>query len=196
MKKIIFVVIGLSLFCGAALAKKTTYIYTDNRFNFVKIEEMSKKEADALATNQPFTISEEQVRAILKELKLARSFIRNKETETQDIFDESAINFLAPKLVDALSKATYKDKIIFSYLTKDPKFILRNDRLTIVDAWVSDNKVYFNFEKLMARLDGDYDKRGDYSKIVARARGLRVSLEIREGQAYGTSTDEVVVDLN
>lgn len=196
MKKILFTVLFLSLICSVALAKKTTYIYTDNRFDFVKIDEMSKKEAENVAASHPFTISEEQIRAVLREIKLARTFIMKKETETQDIFDERAINFLAPKLIEALSKATYKDKIIFSYLTKDPKFALRNDRLTIVDLWASDNKLHFVFEKLLAKLVGDYDKRGDFSKIIARARGLRVSLEVREGQAYGTSTDEVVVDLN
>lgn len=195
MKKILLIVM-LCLVTLPAFAKKTTYIYTNNRFNFVRLAELDKKAAEELAITQPITIDTEQMRAILREIKLSHSFILKKEVETQDVFDESAINFLAPKLVEALAVATDKDKVEASYLTKDPIFILRNDRLTMFSVWVHEKELHFEFDKLMAHMSGDYDKRGDFSKIVANSRGLRVSLAVRDGQSYGKSTGEVVVDLN
>ncbi|MBI2341444.1 MAG: hypothetical protein HYU98_01750 [Deltaproteobacteria bacterium] len=191
-----FLLLLLCLFSATAAAKKSTYIYTDHRFNFVKLEAMDKDELKKLEVNHPLIVSQEQVRSILKEIKLSRTFVVKKETETQDIFDESAVNFIAPKLVEALSMATDKDKITVSYLTKDPKFVLRDDRLTIVTVWAHVNELHFEFQKLLAKLEGDYDKRGDFSRIIARSRGLRVSLAVRDGQAYGRGTDELVVDLN
>jgi hypothetical protein len=190
-----FLLLMLCLFSATALAKKSTYIYTDHRFNFVKIEAMDKDELKKLEVNHPLIVSQEQMRSILKEIKLSRTFVVKKETETQDIFDERAVSFIAPKLIEALEAATDKDKITVSYLTKDPKFILRDDRLTIVTVWAHANELHFEFQKLLAKLEGDYDKRGDFSKIIARSRGLRVSLAVRDGQSYGRGTDELVVDL-
>lgn len=193
MKKALLVVF-LCLAAVPAFAKKTTIIYTDNRFNWVKIVEMNKKDSEKIKPTLPAVFTEEQLRAILKEIKLSRSVIMKKEVETQDIFDERGINFLAPKLVDALAKATDKDVVEFSYLTKDPIFILRDDRLTIGRVWVKDTDLYFAFDKLFAQLLGDYDKRGDFSKSIARAKGLRLSLDVRDGQSYGETTGELVID--
>ena len=195
MKKIILFCV-FCLVSSQVLAKKSTYIYTDYRFNFVKLEEVDKKEAEQLAATHPYILKEEQIRKILGEIKLSRSFVMKKEVETQEVFSDRAINFLAHKIVEAFAKATPGEKVIISYLSKEPDFILRNDRLTIADLWVHENELHIEFEKLAAKLTGDYDKMGDFSKVVARSRGLRISLEIGEGQGLGSSASELVVNLN
>lgn len=193
MKKNILAII-LCLLPFPALAK-TNYIYTDGRFNYVKIESMGKKDLGKFAPTQPAAISGQAMEAALKEIKLARSFLLRKETETQDVFSERAVNFLSSKLVEAFSQATDKDQVVFSYLTKEPHFVLRNDRITIVRSWVKDDQLHMVFEKLLAKIDGDCDKKGNFSKVIARSKGLRMSLELRDGQSYGANTDELVIDL-
>lgn len=194
MKKILMIL--AVCFLSTNLFAKTVYIYTNNRFDYVKLVDIKKKDIAEYKLSQPISVPEENLAAMLKAVKLSKSFLVKKETETQDVFDENAVRFLAPKFVDALAQATNGQKIAFSYLTKDPKFVLRNDRVTIGNAWVSEGELHIEFEKLMAKLNGDYDKRGDYSKIIAAARGLRMSLEIRDGQKYGANMSEVVIAMD
>ncbi len=193
MKKLIFTLI-VCLISTAVLAKTAKVIYSNGRFNEVRISDLSKKDAEKIAPTHPVTISEEKMRTYLRDLKLSRSFIISKEVESQDIFDDRAINFLAPKLIEGLSQATDKQMVEFSYLTKDPIFILRNDRLTIGRVWMKGTDLYITFDKLFAKLLGDYDKRGNTSKTVMKSRGLRISLDVRDGQSYGDSTGEIIID--
>jgi hypothetical protein len=175
---------------------KATYIYTNHRFNWVKLDGLSKKDAKEMNPNHPYSFTDEQIRAILKEVKLSRSFILKKEVETQDVFSDSAINFLAPKLIDAFRQAKPDEEVVISYLEKNPLFILRNDRITIVRMWVHGTDLHMAFEKLLAKMLGDYDKHGEFSKIVANAKSLRMALAVRDGQSYGSSMDELVIDTN
>ncbi|PIR16814.1 MAG: hypothetical protein COV46_06780 [Deltaproteobacteria bacterium CG11_big_fil_rev_8_21_14_0_20_49_13] len=193
MKKIVMLLLALAI--SSSAFAKTTYIYTNRRMNFVKFESVKEKVAKELALTQPVTMSEEQMRGILNNIKLSRTFLIKKEAETQDVFDEQAVNFLAPKLVEALNMVTDRDVISFSYLSKNPVFIIRNDRITIARMWASDNRLHIVFEKLCALMTGDYDKRGDDSRLISKSRGLRVSLELRDGIDYGNTRDEIIVDL-
>lgn len=192
MKKILLTLVACLIAFNAFA--KSEYIYTDHRFNFVKMEDMSAKEAAKKAPTHPYTISEEQMRVILKDLKLSRGFIIKKDVEDQDVFNERGINFLALKLSDAFSRATDKQKIVFSYLSKEPLLILRNDRITIGSMWMKGDKMYVTFEKLMAKLLGDTDKKGDFAKIIGRAKGLRIELELDACQSYGDTKEEIVID--
>lgn len=192
MKRSLLVI--LMLLVSLPAVAKSKFIYNNGRFNYVKIETMDKSELKTRQPTQPFTISEEKMKQILQNINISRSFILKKEVETQEVFDERAVNFLAAKLVDAFAQATDKDKVVISYLTKDPIFVLRNDRLTIATMWVQGTDLYITFDKLAAKMIGDYDKRGDHTKMVANAKGLRMSIEVGEGQSYGSDTDVLVID--
>jgi hypothetical protein len=136
------------------------------------------------------------MREILSNLRLSKGHLLSDKVDSREIYDEKAINFLAPALSRAFRDAKPNEEVQFSYVVKNPYFILRNDRLTMVDAWVSGNDLYLEFRKLFAKLTGDTDKRGYTSKTVSRARGLRVSLELGPGQtmaAVGSKT--MIVNL-
>jgi len=193
MKKLL--ITAVFVMASFSLYAKSEYIYTDHRFNYVKLEDLSKKDAESIQPTQPYTTTEEDMRAVLKSLKLSRNFIIKKEVEDQDIFSEKGINFLAHKLVEGLLKATDKQKVVFSYLAKEPVFVLRNDRITIGYIWAKSASIHFKFEKLYAKLLGDTDKKGDFPKLIARAKGLRIELELDACQSYGDSTSEIVVDV-
>ncbi len=194
MKKILFTIV-ICMMTGAVFAK-TTYIYNNKRMNYVKIEGLHKEDLKVCQPTQPVTVSEAKMRDILKAIKFSRSFILKENIEDASVFTEREVNFFAPKVIEALSQATEKDRVVMSYITKDPLFIMRNDRLTIAILWACGDDLHMRFEKLLAKLTGDYDKRSDYSKIISQSRGLRIGLELGDGQAYGKTTDELVINLN
>lgn len=194
MKKILFTM-AFFLLTGSVFAK-TTFIYNNNRMNYVKIEGIHKDDLKICQPTQPATISEQKMRDILKAIRFSRTHILKEEIEDERVFTDREVNFFAPKVIEALSQATEKDRVAISYVTKDPMFIMRNDRLTIAILWVCDKDMHLRFEKLLAKLTGDYDKRSDYSKIISQSRGLRTSLEVDEGISYGRTKDELVINLN
>lgn len=197
MKKVVLALIILSLVPLSAFARKTTYIVTNHRFNFVKLKEVSNKEAEQRQMTHPKEITEAQMRAILESVKLSKRHLFSKEIDTQDVFDENAVNYLAPALSRAFREASPNEKIVISYLTKQPYFIVRNDRLTIADIWIHDNEMHIRFQKLYAKLMGDTDKRGTHNREIANAQGLRVDLDIQPGQMMATNDDnELIVELD
>ncbi len=198
MKRIVITVAALAMLApAAALAKKVTYIYDNHRFNYVRLEEIKPAEAVKRGMTHPVQLDEQGVRAALASINLSRAYVIKKEVDTQQVFSENAISFLAPNLVQAFSKARENEQVGFSYLSKEPIFILRNDRLSLGEAWVTGNELHVKFDKLYAKVTGDTDKRGNEAKAVANAQGLRVKLEMMPGQKMGIDDpDEVVLDLN
>ena len=197
MKKILGIAIALVLVAGTAWAAKTTYIVNNGRMNWVKFKEISASKAAALNMSHPATLSEEGIRAALASINLSRTYVIKKEVDEQRVFDDRTIDYLAPALVRAFAEANSNEIIVFSYLSKNPIFILRNDRLNICDAWVSNGELHIRFQKLYAKIDGDTDKRGNEARIVSQARGLRVKLELGPGQKLGVDdTDEIVLGLD
>ncbi|MBI4367091.1 MAG: hypothetical protein HY543_09760 [Deltaproteobacteria bacterium] len=172
------------------------YIYTNRRFDYVKLQEIGKKDLAAKAPTHPATISVEQMRAVLGSMKLSRKLLFKDEIEHQEIYNERAVNFLAPHLVEAFRQAGPEQEVVFSWIFKDPFFIIRNDRVTVARAWVANQEFHVEFLKLFAKLEGDYDKRGNFDKALNRAKSLRIELEPQPGQMLGASNaHELVLDL-
>ena len=187
----------LAVIAGAqeGFAKKTTYVYSDRRFNFVKREEMDKSEVRELKPHHPYVFNEPQMRYVLQHIKLSKRLVLSKEAYSQEVFDEKALQFLTPKLIDAFHDATSNERIVVSYLDKNPQVILRNDRITIMELWVSGEELHVHFSKLTAKLVGDTDKRGTTTRIVNESKGIHVSLETDATQGLGDSTDELIIYL-
>jgi hypothetical protein len=196
-KKALLFCISMAVICPAAYAAKTTYIATNKRFNFVKLKEVSGREAEERKMTHPATVNEEGLRAALASIKLSRSYVIKKEVDSQQVFDDPSINYLAPNLVKAFAQASPMEEVVFSYLSKNPIFIIRNDRLNIADAWIEGDELHIRFEKLYAKISGDVDKRGNEGRAISKSKGLRVDLDLGPGQKLGLSDpDEVVLDLN
>jgi hypothetical protein len=198
MKKTILILVAvIVLWPAVSSARKTTYIATDHRFDYVKLKEVSPKEAAVCNMTHPKQLDEQGLREALKSVKLSRSYVIKKEVDTQNVFDDSAIDFLAPNFAKAFSQANAQEEVVFSYLQKNPLFILRNDRINLGTAWLTGDELHIKFEKLYAKVTGDVDKRGNEAKAVAKARGLRINLEIGPGQSLGVAdTSELVLDLH
>ncbi len=196
MKKVMLLALIASLLPVSAMAKKTTYIVTNHRFNYVKLVEVKQKEADERGITQPKEFTEAQIRAVLSSVKMSRRHLMSKEVDTQEAFNESSINFLAPALVKAFREAKSTDEVVFSFLMKEPFFILRNDRLNLGRTWIHDNEMHITFDKLYAKVTGDVDARGHEAKAVTNSRGIRIELELQPGQTMDVkNSEELVVDL-
>ncbi len=197
MKRIVFALLAICIFSTTAWAAKTTYIATNRRFNYVKLKEVKGGVAEQRGMTHPAALNEQGLKAALESIKLSRTYIIKKEVDTQQVFSEAAIDYLVPAMVKAFKQATPMEEVVISYLNKNRIFILRNDRINIAKCWVQGNTLHVKFKKLFAKITGDVDKRGNERKAVARARGLRVRLDLQPGQMLATNdTDEILLDLN
>lgn len=197
MKKLILAALIISLLPLSALARKSTYIVTNHRFNFIKLKEVKNKVAEQKQMTHPRNIEESQIRAILESIKLSKRQLFSKDIDTQDVFNEKAIDYLAPALVRAFREASPNEEVVISYLVKQPYFIIRNDRLNIANMWIHGNELHIRFQKLYAKLLGDTDKRGRHDKQIAKAQGLRVDLDLQPGQMMAIGDDkELIVELD
>ncbi|OGQ22235.1 MAG: hypothetical protein A3I05_06465 [Deltaproteobacteria bacterium RIFCSPLOWO2_02_FULL_44_10] len=181
-----------------AFAKKTTYIVTNQRFDYVKLGEISLREAETRGVSHPVEVDEEKIRKALASLKFSReSFWKKSNTFDRKLFSDEAVNFLSLHLPKAFRQAKTTEEVVFSYLDKDPIVILRNDRLTIASVWVHGNELHLQFKKLFAKVSGDTDKRGNEVRAAAKAKGLRIALQIQPGQRLSQNDEkEVILDLN
>ncbi|MFH1829154.1 MAG: hypothetical protein ABH871_00055 [Pseudomonadota bacterium] len=198
MKKIVLMFIAVIILWPAlSFARKTTYIATDHRFDYVKLREVKAGVAEERNMTHPKQLDEQGLREALKSVELSKSYITKKEVDTQRVFDNSAIDFLVVNFAKAFSRASSNEEVVFSYLQKNPLFILRNDRINLGQAWLSGDELHIKFEKLYAKVTGDVDKRGNEAKAIARARGLRVRLELGPGQTMGVKdTSELILNLH
>lgn len=195
--RILIALVALAIMLPSlAWARKSTYIVTDRRLNYVKVVEVKPVVAQERGMSHPIDISEQKVRDVLSSLVLSKGQILSEKEHERRVFDDYSVGYLAAPISQAFRQAKSNEEVQFSFVVKDPKFILRDDRLTMVTAWVSKGELYLQFDKLYAKLTGDTDKRGDYSKQVSRARGTRVHFQLSPGQQMASvGSDTLIIDL-
>ena len=180
-----------------AWAAKTTYIYTDRKYHFIKRVELKKKELKERGeANHPHTFDPLTLRDLLSGIEVSKQLILSKKVEEREVFDKHSLDFLVPHLVEAFKQAGPAEQIVFSFILQKPSVVFHDTRLTLAEAWVKDGFLHLYFRKLMAKIDlTKNDKFADVSRAINRARGLRVALELKEGQQFGESTDEILMPL-
>ena len=196
---IMLAAVALFVIPTTAVAKSKHIVYTNYRLNFVKLVNLKGKELQQRAPTHPATLSVEQLRNMLGSIRIHRKALlkKGKILEDRNVFDDKALDILAPHMVDAFRQASAKQVVVFSYLFKNPKSILRNDRFTTGKAWVKDNELHVEFVKVYAKVIGDIDKRGMSNKALGKAKGLRIALEPGPNQMLGsTSPREIIMDLS
>lgn len=150
--------------------------YTNGRMDFVKLTPLKEKEAKELAPQHPATITLDQMKNALLSVTVSDKDLLKKSPEIVQVFSEKSVGFLAPILVKAFSKAQANQMVVLSWLTKDPVFVLRNDRIVVAECWIQNGQLHMQFNKLLAKLVGDTDRKGNFGLVVDRAKGLRIKL--------------------
>ncbi|MBI2338847.1 MAG: SHOCT domain-containing protein [Deltaproteobacteria bacterium] len=171
------------------------YIYRQ-RINWVKLDRASPKDVPLGSLKHPYTgLTVEQMEGMLLSVKISKRFLLKKEIDSADVFNSYEAKKYAPFIVEALAKATPDQVAHFSIIHKRPFFILRNDRLTMGNVWAADDGIHFQFQKLFAKITGDYEASAQMDKAIRNAKSLRVTLEAGEGQqlSYASAT-EIILD--
>lgn len=194
MRKIMAIVLGIVVMTAftTTVRAESSIISSDYRLTFVKLDKMKKSDAKNL---HPTTFTDDQIRLVLQSIKMNKRMMASSDTEVDTVFSDRAVEWLAPRVVSAFRQVTPGQKVVFSYLSKDPVFIIRNDRVTIGSLWVDDRGLHIHFDKLLAKVSGDYDKQGMNAKTLAHAKGLRIALDRQPSQQYGDTTDELIFNM-
>lgn len=150
--------------------------YTNGRMDYIKVEAMSKKEAQRRAPQHPATISVDQMKDYLLSITASEKNLLKKSPEIVQVFTDKAVGFLAPIMVRAFAKAQPSDQVVLSWLVKDPSFVLRDDRIVIAECWVKDGQLHMQFNKLLAKLVGDYEGKGNFDTVIGNAKAIRTRL--------------------
>lgn len=177
-----------------AMAAKTTYVFTNRKFNFIKRTELSKKILKKRGEIvHPYTFTALQLRKMLEPITVHQKLFFSKEVVEREVFNANTLDWLVPHLANAFKDAKIGEEVIFSFVVPSKKFLIRDDRLTIVHSWVSGGKWHLHFKKLMAKIPNTYDQRGDIHKAMNEAQSVRISLELAKGQEFGASTEELQI---
>lgn len=195
LKKFLFTCLILTIaISSCGFKNRKGYLYDNHRFNYIRLEKIGDIKGEI---NHPYTFTQPQISTILRMIEIKKGIVFTDREQEKTVFDEYSISLLTPYIVKAFETATPKQKVAFSFLIKDPKFVIKNDRLNTGSMWVEDGNLHIDFDLIYVKVSGDTDKRGYEAmrRTVQSARGLRVTLELGPGQEYGESTSELVVDL-
>lgn len=197
-KKILFFVGALSafLFSGSYGVAGGDYLYkSPNKLDFIKIDKAKRQEQEG-GLKHPASIGPEQMKGILASIHFNKNVLIMKDVVDRQLFSERHVEFLASYIVDGLKKASDNQVVVVSYFTKDTKFLIQNNRLTIFRVFVKDDGLHVRFNKIYAKILGDRETKGAL-RASNEAVGINIALELQAGQSWVTvDPEEVLFDLN
>jgi len=196
MKKLILsVLVGIVVLCGSSSSEAGEYLYkSPNKLDFIKMDKAKKSEKEG-GLRHPATLDENQVKGILSSLHFSKSILIRKDINDKAIFSERHVEFLAPYLAEGLKKADENQVVTVSYFTKDSKFLIQNNRITIFRAFVKDDGLHLHFSKIYAKILGDRETKGVH-QAATQATAVNVVLEMQPGLSWVTiDPPEVLADL-
>ncbi len=198
MKKTKFLpLVMLALLIATPVLAKEEYIYRKN-VNWVKVNDANPKNIPLGSLKHPNnSITVEQMEGMLLSIKINKDALIKKEVNSLEVFNAWEARQYSPLIVQALSQAGADQVVNFSLVHKRPIFILQKDYISIANVFVAPDGVHFQFSKLYAKIEGDYQAAHDMDKSLRKAHSMRLALDAGPGQmlAY-TGTMEIVLDTN
>lgn len=198
LKRRMIAVLSLAavLFTAATARAGDDYIYkSKNKIDFIKLEKAKKDEKEG-GLNHPYTFTTEQWKQVLSSVRFNKKILILKDIENRDLFDAQNAEFLAPYLVEAFQKVKPEQVVTVSYFTRNSHFVIQDDRLTVMRAFLKSDGLHIKFTKVYAKMLGDRTTQGS-AAATSQARGMRVSLELQPGQnRVSWDPEELVFDLS
>src|SRR3989338_1258568 len=103
---LVILLAGYFFLPSLAEATKSTYVYTDRRFQSVKRVEVDADDLKDRQINQPYAFTELQLREMLSALRFDKKALFNKNDEADEvIFNQPALDLLVPNLAKAFQEA-------------------------------------------------------------------------------------------
>lgn len=193
MKRIALWILCLLFAAPTAFGASSEYLYRQ-RLNWVKVKKASPKEVPLGTFKHPVQMTAETVEAMLLSVKINNKFLLKKEIETDEIFNSWEARKLAPFIAQGLAEADADHVVNFAVVHKRPTFVIRNDHLSMGNIWYAEDGLHIQFNKLFAKLDGDYEASSQMDKAINRAKSVRVTLASGEGQklSYDSPTEIIL----
>lgn len=178
-----------------ALLAKEQFIYQQG-VNHVKVSHMPKKEREGLVVEHPTVFTVDQMTDMLLSLKIARRHLVKKDVDDQQLFSPDEAARFAPYLVQAFERVEAEEWVSLTVVHKRPLVVIRNDRLTLGHLWVSGGKLVIRFDKVYAKLSGDYEASSNHNRQLNEATSVRLSLESGPGQTLSANdSHEIALDI-
>lgn len=191
-----FALAACMLFPVLSHAGSKDYIYR-SRAEWVKVSKLSKKQVAGVTLAHPVeSVSANQIEAMLRSITMSKGALFKKELKTTEVFSDLEAKKVAGHIAEALRQATPQQVVNVSMVHKRPYFILRNDYLSNVNVFATSQGLHFYFNKLFARLNGDYEQSSQMDEEINRAKSLRVTLTALPGQTLTMNNGrEVIMDI-
>ena len=187
--------LAIVMFVPNVDAKKSKYIYR-KRAEWVKVIKLSQKQMGDVALAHPVSnITTQEIQLILESVEMSKgSGFLNKQ-KIKNVFSKEEAAKYAPLIASGLKQAQNNQIVNLSIVHKRPQLIMRNDYLSIVNIYKTQEGLHLNFRKIFARLDGDYEQASNMDRAIRRAKSIRVGLAPKQGQKLGVDNNmEIIFD--
>lgn len=175
-------------------AKNKAYIYQSN-VNWVKLVKLSKKQMAGQTLDHPAEFSNSAIEDMLLSITLNQASLFKKEVKEKEVFNSIEARKYAPFIAEALNKAGPNEVVNVSIVHKRPYFILQNDYITNINIYKTSQGLHFYFNKLYAKIVGDYKQASQMTESIQKARSLNVSLQATPGQKLAMNNGiELIMD--
>lgn len=195
-----FVVFGLSFVSSELLAgNKRIWQQANNPANYVGLATAKESKIGDAILNHPYTFDPKKLTDMFLSLRYNKKMLLRKGIQDKQLFFDAELveNKFIPKIVEAFQEAGPDQVVVISIVQKDPYFVIRNDRLNVIQAYVSDDGLHLNFVKSDAKLFGDYQAQKTGFSMREGAVSLGVTLEPQPGQSLSfINPNEIILDLN
>ena len=191
--------IGLLFQAPSSWAAKTVWKQANNPANYVALEGIKEAKGEDLVLNHPYTFDPKKLADMFLSLRYNKALMLRKDIEDRQVFFDVSLleNKFIPHIVEAFQKATPDQTVVISIVQKDPYFILRNDRLSVMRTYMASDGFHIQFLKTDAKLMGDYQAKTTGTKMIESAKGLGITLDPQEGQKLSFNRpNEIVLDPN
>ncbi len=185
---------------GPVFARTKIWQQPNNPANYVGLENLKEAEAEDIVPNHPYTFDPKKLADMFLSVRYNKALLFRKDIVDQQVFfdlDTLEKKFI-PHIVEAFEQVGPNQVVSISMVQKDPFFIVRNDRLNIVRAFVAQDGLHLRFIKTNAKLIGDYQSHTQFgAQRVDESKGLKTVLEPQEGQVLSfTTPNEIILDMN
>lgn len=194
---IVFVITGV-VSQNAWAGNKKIWEQANNPANYVGLSSAKESKIGDAILNHPYTFDPKKLTDMFLSLRYNKKMLLRKGIEDKSIFFDATLleNKFIPKIVEAFEEAGPDQLVVISIVQKDPYFIVRNDRLNVIQAYVAEDGLHLNFVKSDAKLFGDYQAHKTGFAMRENAVSLGVTLEPQAGQNLSfTNPNEIILDL-
>lgn len=196
----LWVISSLGFFENNAWAgNKRIWQQPNNPANYVGLSSAKESQIGDAVLNHPYTFDPKKLTDMFLSLRYNKKMLLRKGIQDKQLFFDAELveNKFIPKIVEAFEEAGPDQVVVISIVQKDPYFIIRNDRLNVIQAYVAQDGLHLNFTKSDAKLFGDYQAQKTGFSLREGAVSLGVTLEPQPGQSLSfTNPNEIILDTN